>query len=82
MLGTVRFLMAMIIFLIIYITLLAPALDTAVTALAGQHPENAAFGGYAAVETALFVGMPLVMVGGIILVGFIVAFGLRGTSFR
>jgi len=28
----------------------------------------------------LFLGMPLVMLGGVILIGFVVASGLRGTS--
>jgi len=32
------------------------------------------------VETALFLGMPLLLLGGILLVGFVVASGLRGTS--
>jgi len=32
------------------------------------------------VETALFLGMPLLLLGGIILVGLVVASGLRGTS--
>lgn len=79
MLGNIRFLVAMVFFLVLYITTLAPAIErvsSSIQDVAGP----AAVGSYSQVETTLFVGLPLVFLGGIILIVFVVAAGLRGTS--
>jgi len=80
MLGGIRFVIASTFFIIAYLTILAPAIDSVSNSV--QSLDNT--GGiaiYQTLETVLFVGMPLVFVGGILVVVFLVAAGgRRGTS--
>jgi len=79
MLSNIRFLVAMIFFLVLYVTTLAPAIERVSSAIQDVGGP-AAVGSYSQVETTLFVGLPLVFLAGIILIVFVVAAGLRGTS--
>jgi hypothetical protein len=81
MLRTIRFVVAMTFFLIIYVTTLAPAIEDTSTAVQAAD-SGGPLGMYGSVETALFVGLPMVMLGGILVIGFVIAVGIRGTSFR
>jgi hypothetical protein len=80
MLGGIRFVIASTFFIIAYLTILAPAIDSVSNSV--QSLDNT--GGiaiYQTLETVLFVGMPLIFVGGILVVVFLVAAGgRRGTS--
>jgi hypothetical protein len=81
MFGTIRFVIATVFFLVIFAYALAPALSQVTNALqAAMISDGAATGVIGSMETALFLGMPLVMLGGVLLIGFVVATGLRGTS--
>jgi uncharacterized membrane protein len=82
MLRTVKFVVAMSVFLVLYITTVAPAIESVSSSIQSVNGNTGPLSMWGSVETALFVGLPLVMLGGIILVGFIVAVGLRGTSFQ
>jgi|AKVG01.1.fsa_nt_gi hypothetical protein len=79
MLGNIKLLVALVFGIVLYSFTLAPALETTINAIrtATGTPE---VGSFARVETALFVGLPLVFVVGIILVVFVAAAGLRGSS--
>jgi hypothetical protein len=80
MLLGIKFVIATSFFIIAYLTILAPALDRVSNTV--QSVDNT--GGiaiYETLETVLFVGMPLIFVGGILVVVFVVAAGgRRGTS--
>lgn len=81
MLRPLRFLVAILFFAVLYITTLAPALETTSNDIKAQQPDNPAVAGVITdLETALFVGMPLLLVGGIIVTVFVISVGLRGTS--
>jgi hypothetical protein len=79
MLRLIQFMVAMVFFLVLYITTLAPAIERVSSAIRSVNGP-AAVGDFALIETALFVGLPLVFLGGIILIVFVAASGLRGTS--
>jgi len=79
MLRAMAFLVSMVFFLTIYITIVAPAIEQVSIAVQATSAPGISF---SMIDTALFVGMPLVLLGGIILVLFVVATGLRGTSLR
>jgi len=80
MLGGIRFVIASTFFIIAYLTILAPAIDSVSNSVQSVDSTN----GIAisqTLETVLFVGMPLIFVGGILVVVFLVAAGgRRGTS--
>jgi len=81
MLSTIRFVVATTLFLVLFGFVLAPALNTVSDNIEGSMETSGPLVGLIAdVETALFLGMPLLLLGGILLVGFVVASGLRGTS--
>lgn len=81
MLGNIKFLVSMVFFTVLYIFLLAPAVERASTDIKSvAGPSSVTI--IESIETALFVGLPLVFVIGSILVSFVVASGLRGTSSR
>lgn len=81
MLRTLRFVVAMVFFLVVFVGVIAPALSQFSSAMEGAMISDGALTGViATTETVLFLGMPLVMLGGVILIGFVVASGLRGTS--
>ena len=81
MLSTIRFVVVTTLFLVLFGVVLAPALNTVSDNVEGSMESSGQLVGLIAeVETALFLGMPLLLLGGILLVGFVVASGLRGTS--
>jgi len=72
-----------IIFLIIYITIVAPPLAAVTDRLSAANPSDGVVTGVIGnLETVIFVGLPLLLLAGIILIGFIFAVGIRGTSIR
>jgi hypothetical protein len=79
MLGNIKFLVAMAFFTVLYVTTVAPALESVAADIksVGGASTVAIIEG---IETALFVGLPLVFVVGIVLVTFVSASGLRGSS--
>lgn len=83
MLPLIRYMFVTIIFLIIYITIVAPPLANLTDAISIANEGNTvAEGVIGNMETVIYIGMPLVLLAGIILIGFIFAFGIRGTSVR
>jgi len=81
MFSTIRFVIATVFFLVIFAYVLAPALSQVTDALQGlMISDGAATGVIGSMETVLFLGMPLVMLGGVLVIGFVVGTGLRGTS--
>jgi len=75
---TIRLVVAMVAFLVIYAFVVAPALATFFDAI--RPFLGGAIGGTVGrTETVLFLGMPLLLLGGIIVLAFVVAVGLRGT---
>jgi len=60
------------------VTVVAPALEEVTDAVTAV--DNTGIIAYDGVLTALFYGMPMLLLGGVILVVFVVATGIRGTS--
>jgi hypothetical protein len=84
MLPLIRYMFVTIVFLIIYITVVAPPL-AAVTdrlSIANDPSGGVSTSVIGNLETVIFVGLPLILLAGIIIIGFIFAFGIRGTSVR
>ena len=84
MLPLIRYMFVTIVFLIIYITVVAPPLAAGTDRLSIANDPS---GGVSTsvignLETVIFVGLPLILLAGIIIIGFIFAFGIRGTSVR
>jgi len=83
MLRLIRYMFVTIIFLIVYITIVAPPLAAVTDRISAANPSNGVVTGVIGdLETVIFVGLPLVLLAGIILIGFIFAVGIRGTSLR
>lgn len=83
MLPLIQYMFVTIIFLIIYITIVAPPLANLTGAISTANEGNTvAEGVIGNMETVIYIGMPLVLLAGVILIGFIFAFGIRGTSVR
>jgi hypothetical protein len=83
MLPLIRYMFVTIIFLIIYITIVAPPLAAVTDRLSAANPSDGVVTGVIGnLETVIFVGLPLLLLAGIILIGFIFAVGIRGTSIR
>lgn len=82
MLRVIKFVVATVFFLVLYVTTLAPAIEDVSNSLQTVNDGAGPLTMWGAVESALFVAMPLLLLGGVILVGFVIAFGLRGTSFQ
>jgi len=83
MLPLIRYMFVTIIFLIVYITIVAPPLAAVTDRISVANPSNGVVTGVIGdLETVIFVGLPLVLLAGIILIGFIFAVGIRGTSLR
>jgi len=81
MISTIRLIVAMLAFLVVYAFIIAPALADFINAI--RPFTGGAIGGtIGTAETVLFLGMPLVLLGGILLLGFVIASGLRGTFTR
>jgi hypothetical protein len=84
-LSNIKFLTVMVFFLVLMVTVLLPVIEQiAATVIplqpSGESVNLAITGVIDTTLTAVFVGMPLVFLGGIILVSFVIAGGLRGTS--
>jgi hypothetical protein len=81
MLGTIRYVVGILVFLGIYATVLAPALSQVTDQIFQATPEGAVDTGLiTTLETVMFVGMPMILMAGVLILGFVVAVGLRGTS--
>jgi len=82
-LANIKFLTVMVFFLVLMVTvLLIEQIAATVVPLqpSGESANLAITGVIDTTLTAVFVGMPLVLLGGVILVSFVIAGGLRGTS--
>jgi hypothetical protein len=77
MLRAIAFLITMVFFLVIYAFVLAPALEIVSSSVQAASQPGIPF---ASIDTVLFVGLPLILLGGVILVVFVIATGIRGTS--
>jgi len=83
MLPLIRYMFVTIIFLIVYITIVAPPLAAVTDRISAANPSDGVVTGVIGnLETVIFVGLPLLLLAGIILIGFIFAVGIRGTSVR
>jgi len=82
MIRVIRYVVALIVFLVVYITVLAPVLSQITAALQTATPAGPLSGVVDPLETAIFVGMPLILAAGVLIIGFVVAVALRGTSVR
>ena len=81
MLRLIRYVFVLIVFLIVYVTIVAPPLARVTNRLSQANPSNGAVVGVIGdLETVIFVGLPLVLLAGVVSIGFIFAFAIRGTS--
>jgi hypothetical protein len=81
MLQLIRYVFILIIFLIVYVTIVAPPLARVTQRFFELNPSNGAVVGVIGdLETVIFVGLPLVLLAGVVSIGFIFAFAIRGTS--
>ena len=80
MIRAMGYLVTVVFFLVTYVTLVAPALEQVTDAVTAV--DNTGLIAYDGVLTALFYGMPLLLLAGVVLVIFVVATGIRGTSVR
>ena len=78
MLRAMGYLVTVVFFLVTYVTVVAPALEQVTDSITAV--DNTGLIAYDGVLTALFYGMPMLLLGGVILVVFVVATGIRGTS--
>jgi hypothetical protein len=79
MFKTIRLTVAMMVFLVIYAFVIAPALQDFIGSI--KPFTGGAIGGViGSTQTALFLGMPLLLLGGTLVLLFLVASGLRGSS--
>jgi len=79
MIRTIRLIVGMVAFLVIYAFIIAPALQQFIAAVE-PFSGGAISGVFGPTKTALFLAMPLLLLGGILVLGFVIATGLRGTS--
>lgn len=81
-LSNIKFLTVMVFFLVLMVTVLLPVIEQIASTVVPLQPSGALAitGVIQTTLTAVFVGMPLVLLGGVILVSFVIAGGLRGTS--
>jgi hypothetical protein len=83
MFRATRLLVAMVFFLVVYVGVVAPALERVSSQLSGLTPNAGVDPGViGTTETVIFLGMPLLFLGGIILLVALIAVGIRGTSFN
>jgi hypothetical protein len=73
------FMVTIVFYLVIYVTILAPAIEQVSKSIQAVSSPGVPFD---LIDTALFVGFPLILLGGTLIVMFVVATGLRGTSLR
>jgi hypothetical protein len=82
MFRVLRYLIVLATTLAIFATTLAPALQTVVTELTSVMSTNEFTSGVVGnTTTVLFVGMPLLFAGGAVVLAFLIAVGIRGSSF-
>jgi hypothetical protein len=77
MLRAMGYMITIVFFLSVYVTVLAPAIEQVSGAIQAESAPGISF---ALIDTALFVGLPLILLGGTLVLMFVVATGLRGTS--
>lgn len=83
MLRPIRYIVVVGFMLVIFATTLAPALSRVISTLQDVFISTEMTGSVIGnTTTFLFIGMPLLFIGGAILVAFFVAVGIRGTSYR
>jgi hypothetical protein len=83
MFRAVKLLVGMVFFLVVYVGVVAPGLQRVSSSISGLTPNAGVDPGViGTTETVLFLGMPLLFLGGIILVVALIAVGIRGTSFN
>jgi hypothetical protein len=77
MLRAMGYMVTIVFFLSVYVTVLAPAIEQVSSAIQAESAPGISFG---LIDTALFVGLPLILLGGTLVLMFVIATGLRGTS--
>ena len=82
MLPLIRYMFVTILFLLVYIPIVAPPLAAVTDRLSSANPGGVATGVIGDLETVIFVGLPLVLLAGIIIFGFLFAVGIRWTLVR
>lgn len=83
MFRVIKYVLTMAFILVVFATTLAPALQRVITTLQSVMVSNDSTSTVISnTETFLFIGMPLLFIGGALVLAFFVAVGLRGTSFR
>lgn len=83
MFRATKLLVGMVFFLVVYAGVLVPALQRVSSSISGMTPTGGVDPGIiGTTETVLFLGLPLLFLGGIILVVALIAVGIRGTSFN
>lgn len=85
MFRAIKVLVGMVFTLVVFAGILAPALNDAISEMASVMPASSAAGisgAFGLTKTVLFLGMPLMFLGGIVLVVGLISVGIRGTSFK
>lgn len=83
MLRAIRLVTVMAFTLVVFATTLGPALQRVITEMQSvMVTNNQTSSVIGDTTTVLFIGMPLLFIGGIVLVVFLIAVGIRGTSFQ
>jgi len=77
MLRAMGYMVTIVFFLSVYVTVLAPAIEQVSSAIQAESAPGISF---ELIDTALFVGLPLILLGGTLVLMFVIATGLRGTS--
>jgi len=83
MLRMVRFATVTTFLLVLFAFVLAPPLQSVISELQAAFNSSGLTGSVIGRTTSfLFIGMPLLLLGGALVAAFFVAVGIRGTSFR
>jgi len=83
MLRMVRFATVTTFILVLFAFVLGPALQRVISELTGVMSSSSLTSSVIGnTTTFLFIGMPLLLLGGALVAAFFVAVGIRGTSFR
>lgn len=84
MVNTIRLMVALIVFLIIHVFVIMPALQQFfLDTEPFLSPGSGGIGGVLGpIRQALFLAMPLLLLGGVVVLGFVIATGIRGTSLQ
>lgn len=83
MFRVIKYVLTTSFILVVFATTLGPALQRVITELQTVMVSNGQTDSViGSTETVLFLGMPLLFIGGAVVLAFFVAVGIRGTSFR